>query len=69
LASAAGTFRCAGLHLSFKAGNGRDIEMGGIDDCGAREGKLVDVRRRCRKRQHDNQLGQTRGEREVELPA
>ena len=34
-----------------------------------REGKLVDVRRRYRKREHDNQSGCTRGKREVESPA
>jgi hypothetical protein len=55
--------------LSFEAGDGRGIEREGNDDCGAREGELVDVRRRCRKRQHDNQLGRTRGEQEVESPA
>jgi hypothetical protein len=36
---------------------------------GGREGQLADVRRRCHKKQCSNQLGQTRGEREVELPA
>ena len=34
------------------AGNGRGAERGGDENCGAREGKLADVRRRCRKRQH-----------------
>jgi hypothetical protein len=36
---------------------------------GGGEGKLVDVMRRCHKRQRGNQLGQTRGEWEVEFPA
>ncbi len=36
---------------------------------GRREGKLADVRQSCHKRQHGNQLGQTRDKREVELPA
>jgi hypothetical protein len=36
---------------------------------GGGEGKLVDVRQRCHKRQCGNQLGQTRGKQEVELPA
>jgi hypothetical protein len=34
------------------AGDGRGAERGGDDNGGAREGKLTDVRRRCRKRQH-----------------
>ena len=34
------------------AGDGRGAERGGDENCGAREGKLADVRRRCRKRQH-----------------
>jgi hypothetical protein len=36
---------------------------------GGGECKLEDVRRRCHKRQYSNQLGQTRGKREVELSA
>ena len=34
------------------AGNGRGAQRGGDENCGAREGELADVRRRCRKRQH-----------------
>ena len=34
------------------ASNGRGTKRGGDKNCGAREGELVDVRRRCRKRQH-----------------
>jgi hypothetical protein len=34
---------------------------------GGGEGKLVDVRRRCHKRQRGNQLVQTRGKQEVEF--
>ena len=34
------------------AGNGRGAERGGDENGGAREGELVDVRRRCRKRLH-----------------
>jgi hypothetical protein len=36
---------------------------------GRGEVKLADARRRCRKRQHGNQLGQTRGKGEGELLA
>ncbi len=39
------------------AGDGRGIERGGNDDSGPREGKLVDVRRRYRKRGNEKQLG------------
>jgi hypothetical protein len=42
----------------------KDSTRGG----GGGEGKLADVRQRCHKRQHSNQLGQTRGKREVQLP-
>ena len=34
------------------AGNGRGIKRGGDENGGAREGKLADVRQRCRKRQY-----------------
>ncbi len=34
------------------AGDGRCAKRGGDENCGAREGKLADVRQRCRKRQH-----------------
>ncbi len=34
------------------AGDGRGAERGGDENGGAREGKLADLRRRCRKRQH-----------------
>ena len=33
------------------AGDGRGTERGGNENCGAREGELADVRRRCRKMQ------------------
>ena len=46
-------------------GEGHTQERGGNNNCSAREGKLVDVMRWCHKRQNINQLGQTRGEREV----
>jgi hypothetical protein len=36
---------------------------------GRGEDKLGDVRQSCHERQHGNQLGQTRGKWEVELPA
>jgi hypothetical protein len=50
-----GRWRCrAGrVRRAFEdAGNGRGAERGGDENCGAREGELADVRRRCRKRQH-----------------
>ncbi len=34
------------------AGNGRGVGRGGNENGGAREGKLADVRQRCRKRQY-----------------
>jgi hypothetical protein len=34
------------------AGDGRGAERGGDENGGAREGKLADVRQRCRKRQY-----------------
>ncbi len=41
------------VHRAFEdAGYGRGAERGGDKNCGAREGELADVRRRCRKRQH-----------------
>jgi len=46
--AAAGRVRCA-----FEdAGNDRGAERGGGENGGAREGELVDLRRRCRKRLH-----------------
>jgi hypothetical protein len=57
LASVAGAFCCVDLRLSFEAIDGRGVERGGTNNCSARVGKQVDVRRRCRKRQNINQLG------------
>ena len=37
------------------AGDGRGIERGGDENGSAREGKLEDVRQRCRKRQYVSQ--------------
>ena len=34
------------------AGDGRSVERGGNENGGAREGKLADVKQRCRKRQY-----------------
>ena len=34
------------------AGNGREVERGGNENGGVREGKLADVRQRCRRRQY-----------------
>ena len=34
------------------ASDGRGVERGGGENGGAREGKLADVRQRCRKRQY-----------------
>ena len=34
------------------AGNGREVERGGNENGGVREGKLADVRQRCHKRQY-----------------
>jgi hypothetical protein len=39
-------------HAFEDASDGRGAERGGDENCGAREGELADVRRRCRKRQH-----------------
>jgi hypothetical protein len=46
-----------------RGGQEQDATRGG---CGE-EGELVDVRQRCHKRQHGNQLVQTGGKWEVEL--
>ena len=41
------------LHRALEdAGDGRSVERGGDKNGDAREGELVDARRRCRKRQH-----------------
>jgi hypothetical protein len=39
-------------HAFEDAGDGRGVERGGDENGGAREGKLADVRQRCRKRQY-----------------
>jgi hypothetical protein len=44
----AGRVRCAFEDTS----DGHDVKRGGDKNGGAREGKLADVKRRCRKRQH-----------------
>ncbi len=56
-----------------KVGDNMTTSQGGQEQDATRgkgggEGKLVDVRWRCHKRQRGNQSGQTRGEQEVELP-
>ena len=44
------------VHRAFEdAGNGHGVERGGAKNGGAREGKLVYVRQRCRKRQYLSQ--------------
>ncbi len=39
-------------HAFEDAGNGRGVEREGDENGGAREGKLADVRQRCRKMQY-----------------
>ena len=50
---AVGDAAAGGVHRAFEdASNGRGAERGGDKNVGAREGKLADLRQRCRKRLH-----------------
>jgi hypothetical protein len=50
---ALGDFTTGRVRCAFTdARDGRGVERGGDENGGAREGKLADVRQRCRKRQH-----------------